>query len=201
VTVRRGQNAVIDGFSADFTAGQLSVISGPSGVGKSTLVAALQGFAPFDGTIRLGDSVPGADRDWLAWAGQRPGLFSGSIRANVALGSALIDDDLVGTALAAAGAGDLDPCRELGVNGAGLSGGQAQRVAAARAIYRCLALDTPVLVLDEPSSALDTDAERALIRGLGGIADSGRIVIVVSHRPAFLDAADRVVLLSEAAHV
>jgi ATP-binding cassette subfamily C protein CydD len=58
-----------------------------------------------------------------------------------------------------------------------------------------------VLVLDEPSSALDGDAEGALISGLLTLAGQGRIVIVVSHRPAFLDAADTVVRLSEVAHV
>jgi ATP-binding cassette subfamily C protein CydD len=203
VTVRRGESAVIDGFSADFTAGALNVLSGPSGVGKSTLIGALQGFVPFEGSLWLDHTpiTPGSDRDWLAWAGQRPGLFAGSITGNVALGAPAVDDALVVTALAWAGAGDLDPARLLGVNGAGLSGGQAQRVAAARAIYRCLALDTPVLVLDEPSSALDADAERTLIRGLVTLAGQGRIVIVVSHRPAFINAADSVVRLSEAAHV
>jgi ATP-binding cassette subfamily C protein CydD len=203
VTVRRGESAVIDGFSADFAAGALNVLSGPSGVGKSTLIGALQGFVPFEGSLWLDHTpiTPGSDRDWLAWAGQRPGLFAGSITGNVALGAPAVDDALVVTALAWAGAGDLDPARLLGVNGAGLSGGQAQRVAAARAIYRCLALDTPVLVLDEPSSALDADAERTLIRGLVTLAGQGRIVIVVSHRPAFINAADSVVRLSEAAHV
>lgn len=203
VTVRRGESVIVDRFSGDFDAGQLSVISGPSGAGKSTLIGALQGFVPFEGALSLGGSLvtAGSARDWLAWAGQRPGLFSGSIRANVVLGSTAPDDALVATALEWAGAGDLDPAAHLGVNGAGLSGGQAQRVAAARAIYRCLALDTPVLVLDEPSSALDTDAESVLIRGLATLAAQGRIVVVVSHRPAFLDAADTVVRLSEVAHV
>jgi ATP-binding cassette subfamily C protein CydD len=203
VTVRRGDAAVLDGFSAELGAGELTVISGPSGAGKTTLIGALQGSVPYDGTIRLDAAVlaPGAERSWLAWAGQRPGLFSGTVRGNVALGSAAINDDLVDRALTLAGAADLDQNRLLGVNGAGLSGGQAQRVAAARAIYRCLALDTPVLVLDEPSSALDTDAEQALISGLTLLARQGRIVIVVSHRPAFVDAADRVIALSEVAHV
>jgi ATP-binding cassette subfamily C protein CydD len=203
VTVRRGESVVIDGFSADVEAGQVTVLSGPSGVGKSTLVGALQGFVPFGGAIRLGDASlePGTDRNWLAWAGQRPGLFAGSIAANVTLGAAEPDELLVPRALSWAGAGDLDPARRLEVNGAGLSGGQAQRVAAARAIYRCLALDTPVLVLDEPSSALDADAEADLIRGLTALAGQGRIVLVISHRPAFLAAADSVLRLSEAAHV
>jgi ATP-binding cassette subfamily C protein CydD len=203
ITVYRDDTAVLDRFSAEFPAGELSVITGPSGAGKSTLIGALQGFVRYDGNVRLGDTVltPGDAAGWLAWAGQRPGLFAGTVRANVALGSVTVDDALVGRALVLAGAADLDPDRPLGVNGAGLSGGQAQRVAAARAVYRCLALDTPVLVLDEPSSALDTDAEQALIRGLAVLAGQGRIVVVISHRPAFLAAADRVVTVSEAAHV
>jgi ATP-binding cassette subfamily C protein CydD len=203
VTVRRGESTVIEGFSQDFGAGRLSVLAGPSGAGKSTLVGALQGYVPFDGTLWLGGApiANGDGRDWLAWSGQRPGLFSGSIAANVTLGATQPDAALVGTALAFAGAPDLDQGLLLGVNGAGVSGGQAQRVAAARAIYRCLSLDAAVLVLDEPSSALDGDAEGALISGLLTLAGQGRIVIVVSHRPAFLDAADTVVRLSEVAHV
>ncbi|TFB98217.1 thiol reductant ABC exporter subunit CydD [Cryobacterium adonitolivorans] len=203
VTIRRGETTPIDGFSQDFAAGRLTVLSGPSGVGKSTLIGALQGFVPFDGTLFLGTDAVAVDDDrgWLAWAGQRPGLFSGSVSGNVALGASVIDEALVTTALHWAGAGDLDPAHRLGVNGAGLSGGQSQRVAAARAIYRCLAVDCPVLVLDEPSSALDEDAEAALIGGLRRLTDQGRIVIVVSHRPAFVAAADAVVRLNEVAHV
>jgi ATP-binding cassette subfamily C protein CydD len=203
LTIRRGDSTVIDRLSASFVAGQLSVVRGPSGVGKSTLIGALQGFVPYDGSIRLGSLTVTDDdsRDWLAWSGQRAGLFSGSIAGNVALGSGEPDDSLVATALNLAGGADLDPALHLGVNGAGLSGGQAQRVAAARAIYRCLATDCTVLVLDEPSSALDTDAENALIAGLRTLTGTGRIVIVVSHRPAFVAAADHVVQLSEVAHV
>ncbi|POH61551.1 thiol reductant ABC exporter subunit CydD [Cryobacterium zongtaii] len=203
VTIRRGDATIIDGLSADFAAGQLSVLSGPSGVGKSTLIGALQGFIPHDGRLLLGARAvrPDDSRHWLAWSGQRAGLFSGSISSNVALGADDTDDALVTTALRWAGAGDLDPELRLGVNGAGLSGGQAQRVAAARAIYRCISLDCPVLVLDEPSSALDTIAEQALIEGLRRLAGQGRIVIVVSHRPAFVSAADHVVHLNEVAHV
>jgi len=203
VTVRRGETSTIDGFSAEFPAGRLSVLSGPSGAGKSTLIGALQGFVPFEGTLWLGPERVAADdrRDWLAWAGQRPGLFAGTVSGNVALGESVVDPELVRTALRRAGAADLDPELHLGVNGAGLSGGQAQRVAAARAIYRCLARDCAVLVLDEPSSALDEAAEAALILGLRELAAQGRTVIVVSHRGAFVAAADHVVRLSEVAHV
>ena len=203
VTIHRGSTSVIHGFSAEFGPGELGVISGPSGVGKSTLIAALQGFVPFDGRITLDHDVIASNesRHWLAWAGQRPGLFAGTIRSNVSLGCASVDPALVSRSLDWAGAAALDPATRLGVNGKGLSGGQAQRVAVARAIYRAHGNGCRVVVFDEPSSALDESSELALIDGLRRLAAEGRIVIVVSHRPALVAAADRVVLMRESVHV
>ncbi|TFD60184.1 thiol reductant ABC exporter subunit CydD [Cryobacterium suzukii] len=208
VSVRRGETLVIDHVHAEFPPGQLSVLRGVSGVGKSTLVAALLGFVPFTGTLTLdGVTVPaGATRGWLAWAGQRPGLFRGTVAENVALGAASadhtgLDQRLVLKSLGWAGAAEVSPATVLGVNGEGLSGGQAQRVAAARAIYRAISTDCHVLILDEPSSALDSAAEAGLLVGLRRLADQGRIVIVVSHRPAVVAAADNVIELQELAHV
>ncbi|MDO9352459.1 MAG: hypothetical protein Q7T55_02110, partial [Solirubrobacteraceae bacterium] len=76
--------------------------------------------------------------------------------------------------------------------GDGLSGGQAQRVAAARAVYRARRLDCALVAFDEPSSALDAETEAALARGLRALADEGRAVLVVTHRPALVAAADAV---------
>ena len=77
--------------------------------------------------------------------------------------------------------------------GGGLSGGQAQRVAAARAVYRARELDCPVVVFDEPTSALDEGTEADFVRGLRVLAGEGRVVLVVSHRRAVIDAADQVI--------
>jgi ATP-binding cassette subfamily C protein CydD len=202
VRVPRGQTDTAPPVDAQFRPGELSVISGPSGVGKSSLVAALQGFAAFEGAITLGD-VPIAahdPRDWLAWAGQRPGLFAGTIQSNVTLGEASVDENdagLLALALEGAGAAELDPMTPLGVNGDGLSGGQAQRVAVARAIYRARKRGCHVVICDEPSSALDAVAEASLIVGLRRLTAEGRIVIVISHRPAFIAAADQILELRE----
>lgn len=203
VTVLRGTLPIVTRLSASFQPGTLSVISGASGVGKSTLVAALQGFVPWTGTILLGGVPlhPGGKRDWLAWAGQRPGLFAGTIAENLALGESVISPDTARRALVRAGAAELNPETRLGVQGQGLSGGQAQRVAVARAMYRTEARNARVLVLDEPSSALDSDAENALITGLRQLSAEGRIVIVISHRPAFSAAADQTIVLRETIHV
>ncbi|RIJ55559.1 thiol reductant ABC exporter subunit CydD, partial [Clavibacter lycopersici] len=78
----------------------------------------------------------------------------------------------------------------LGVGGQGLSGGQAQRVAVARAVHRALALDCPLVLLDEPSSALDASSEERLAAGIRELADQGRAVVVVTHRGALVSAAD-----------
>ena len=182
-----------------FTAepGTITLIEGPSGSGKSSLLAALRGASDFEGTALYGgrdvrDLAPSA---WLAWAGQSPGLMRGTVAANVALGEGEPDAEGVRTALAAACAEGIDPERELGVQGAGLSGGQAQRVAVARALYRQGSGCGPVLALDEPSSALDPETEQQLWRSLRGRADAGATVLLVSHRRSAREIADRIVPL------
>ncbi|MBD8479086.1 thiol reductant ABC exporter subunit CydD [Microbacterium sp. CFBP 8794] len=171
---------------------EVVVVSGPSGVGKSSLIAALLGFADHDGEVRLdGTAVPHA-RDSISWAGQRPGLVTGTVGENVALGSTP-DAAAIRLALDDAGAADLDPATPLGANGAGLSGGQAQRVAVARALYRARVVGTPFIVLDEPSSALDATTEAHLWATLRREADAGRGVLLVSHRRSARAIADRVV--------
>src|SRR5690606_28434568 len=118
-----------------FTArpGTNTLIEGPSGSGQSSLIAALRGAAEDTGTATFaGTDVRDLDLTWLAWAGQAPGLIRGTIAQNVALGSKA-DADGIRRALDDACADELDPVHELGVQGSGLSGGQAQRVAVARA--------------------------------------------------------------------
>ncbi|WP_307785393.1 ABC transporter ATP-binding protein [Microbacterium hibisci] len=179
-------------------AGTVTLIEGPSGVGKSSLFAALRGAAAFEGVATWGgtDLRGLAPSAWLAWAGQRPGLLTGSIADNVALGDAVPAQSVVRQALDLARAGALDPALELGVQGAGLSGGQAQRVAVARAFYRHLRGAAPVIALDEPSSALDPETEARLWRGIRHLADDGATVLLISHRTSARDVADAVVRLA-----
>ncbi|MCR2826141.1 thiol reductant ABC exporter subunit CydD [Microbacterium sp. zg.Y909] len=181
-------------------AGELVLLEGPSGAGKSSVFAALRGAAELDGEATLGGVALTRLRPdrWLAWAGQHPGLISGTVADNVALGAPSPDPATVARALALAGAVDIDPARELGVQGAGLSGGQAQRVAVARAIHRYLAGAASVLALDEPSSALDAQTEDLLWRNLHGLADAGATVLLISHRTTARAYADRVVRLQTA---
>ncbi|MFT3797098.1 thiol reductant ABC exporter subunit CydD [Microbacterium sp.] len=217
--VRRGERA-LPPVSFTATAGSVTLVRGPSGTGKSSLLAALRGAAGFEGTATFG-GVPVTELDaasWLAWAGQQPGLVGGTIAQNVTLGEPGADGpepgaptrstpagparwslaDAVHRALALAQASGLDPEQELGVLGAGLSGGQAQRVAVARAFYRHLRGVGPVVALDEPSAALDAETEAGLWRSVRAVADGGAIVLLVSHRASAVAIADRVVDLSTA---
>ena len=179
------------------TPGTITLIEGPSGAGKSSLLAALRGAVAFDGAATVGGiDVRGlSPADWLAWAGQRPQLSRGTIAANVSLGDEALDAVAVRRALDAACADDLDPSVELGVQGSGLSGGQAQRVAVARALYRQARRPDAVLALDEPSSALDAETEQRLWDSLRERADAGATVLVVSHRRSARRIADRIVEL------
>ncbi|MFP3393403.1 iron ABC transporter permease, partial [Brevibacillus sp. SIMBA_076] len=131
----------------------------------------------------------------VAWAGQRPGLVSGTISENVALGDPPPDAEGVARALREAAAGQLAPATIVGTGGAGLCGGQAQRVGIARALYRLRSRGCSALVLDEPTSALDAATERRLLDALREVADEGVAVLVASHREAVADAADGIVTL------
>jgi ATP-binding cassette subfamily C protein CydD len=196
---------VVDGLRVrelppvSFTArpGTITLIEGPSGAGKSSLLAALRGAVPFEGAATFGDADVRAlaAADWLAWAGQAPGLMQGTVGENVALGDATPDAARVRGALDDACADGVDAALELGVQGSGLSGGQAQRVAVARALYRHGGDPRRVLLLDEPSSALDVDTEARLWRSLRTRADAGALIVLVSHRRSAREVADRVVSL------
>ncbi|WP_373426995.1 thiol reductant ABC exporter subunit CydD [Microbacterium sp. SORGH_AS_0888] len=196
LTIRRGEH-LIGPIDLRVDAREIVLLAGPSGAGKSSVIAALLGFADAEGTI-LVDGHPVADaRDALAWAGQRPGLISGTVTDNITLGDSAPDAALVARCLADALV-DVPPGLELGAAGAGLSGGQAQRVAVARALYRRRSSDARVLVLDEPSSALDAATESELWRMLRAEADDGAGVLLISHRLTARTIADRVVALEVA---
>jgi ATP-binding cassette subfamily C protein CydD len=204
LAVRYGASSAFEGLTTSFAHGRVTAVVGPSGAGKSSLVGALLGFVVPEGRILLDgvdvthDSAP---RPWLAWAGQRTSLLSGTVGANVALGDKSIDEALARTSLDLVGGDDIALTGAIDPRGGGLSGGQAQRVGVARAVYRARRNDCAVAVFDEPTSALDEETEGRVIRALGTLANEGRVVIVVSHRRAVIEAADDVVEMGRPAVV
>lgn len=169
--------------------GEFVALTGPSGGGKTTVLNALLGFlVPTTGEV----VAPGRER--IAYVGQEPGMVAGTIGDNVRLGAPDASDAAVADALARAGAPGMDAARGVGDDGEGLSAGERRRVATARALLRIDA-GADLLLLDEPTAGLDADAEAALLRGLRG---TGVAAIVVSHRPAVLVEADRVVTIGGA---
>ncbi|GAP45887.1 thiol reductant ABC exporter subunit CydD [Streptomyces azureus] len=206
VTVRypgRSADAVSD-VSFTVEPGETVALVGPSGAGKSTLLHVLLGFVPpAEGRVRVGgvdlaDVDPEQWRSRIAWVPQRPHLYAGTIAENVRLARPEADDDAVRRALRDAGALEfVDALPEgvdtvLGEDGAGLSAGQRQRLALARAFLA----DRPVLLLDEPTAALDGATEAEVVTAVRRLA-AGRTVLLVVHRPALLGVADRVVWLAE----
>ncbi|MFD3805420.1 thiol reductant ABC exporter subunit CydD [Streptomyces sp. NPDC058611] len=185
--------------------GEVVALTGLSGAGKSTLLQVLLGFVePTVGRVR----VAGVDlaelsraqwRERIAWVPQRPHLFAGTIAENVRLARPEASEADVAEALHNAGAAEFVAALPLGVRtalgegGAGLSAGQRQRLALARAFLA----DRPVLLLDEPTAALDGETEAAVVDAVRRLA-AGRTVLLVVHRPALLAVADRVVPMAAA---
>ncbi|MGW7078994.1 thiol reductant ABC exporter subunit CydD [Streptomyces sp. NPDC054866] len=204
VTVRypgRSSDAV-SGVSFAVEPGETVALVGPSGVGKSTLLDVILGFVePAEGRVRVGgvdlaEVAPERWRERIAWVPQRPHLYAGSIAENVRLARPDADDASVRDALEAAGAWEFVAAlpggveTPLGEDGAGLSAGQRQRLALARAFLA----DRPVVLLDEPTAALDGETEEGVVEAVRRLA-VGRTVLLVVHRPALLGVADRVVRL------
>ncbi|WP_167176747.1 thiol reductant ABC exporter subunit CydD [Saccharomonospora amisosensis] len=185
---------VLTGVDLDIPNGCHVAVIGPSGAGKSTLLAALLGFLqPRQGHIVLPQRV--------AWAPQEPGLVSTTVAENLRLADPLATTERLTTALAAAGLPGLDPGVVLGSAGAGLSGGQARRVALARALLAADGAD--LVLLDEPTAHLDEPTAREVLANLADLL-AGKTVVHVTHRQeeaAFADLVLEVRAGNVAAHV
>ena len=195
VSHRYHETVALAPVSLSLAPGEVVALTGPSGAGKSTLLLALLGLLnPTEGQISLegrGLATTGIEawRRQLAYVPQTPGMVAGDVADNVRIGWEPACDQEVRQALARAGAAGLDTDTPVSDDGEGLSAGQRRRVAIARALLR-IDHGARYLILDEPTAGLDADAEATV---LASVRASGAGVLVVSHRPAVLAAADRVV--------
>jgi subfamily B ATP-binding cassette protein MsbA len=202
---RAAQAPALDRVSLELRAGETVALVGPSGAGKTTLVNLLPRFIePTSGTVLLDGhplgewNVPALRRQF-ALVSQDVVLFNDTVAANVSLGTGeagAADRERIRAALASANLlefaeslpNGLDSV--VGHNASEFSGGQRQRLAIARAIYK----DAPILILDEATSALDSESERLVQQALERLM-KGRTSLVIAHRLSTIERADRIVVI------
>ncbi|MEN9868121.1 MAG: hypothetical protein RL748_3711 [Pseudomonadota bacterium] len=192
------------GVNLEIRAGEKVVIIGRVGSGKSTLQKCLLGLYPpasgsilFDG-IEQAQIAPADLRRQIGYVDQDTRLLAGTLRENINPDQALASDDALWAAARVAGLEEAIKRHPLGWDwpiserGESLSGGQKQAVALARALLR----DPPILLLDEPSSALDHGSETQFKQRLAEYA-AGKTLIIITHRASLMDLAERVIVLDE----
>ncbi|MDO9106205.1 MAG: thiol reductant ABC exporter subunit CydD [Methylovulum sp.] len=196
-----GARQVLYDIDLSISAREKIALTGPSGAGKTTLVNLLLGFEPASAGIILlnGRAI---DRDSaataIAWAGQDPYLFHGSIKDNIALAHAEADEQAIIDAAIAAGvtefSGQLPDglLTLIGERGYGLSGGQIQRIALARAFLK----NADIILLDEPTANLDPANKTRLLDVIGRLF-SDKTLIIASHDPEVIQRMDRRLVLHQ----
>jgi len=197
---------VLQNISLTVPAGSTVVLTGSSGVGKSLLVEIMLRFRTYEGSITVGgieirDLAKDGLLGMIAAVPQRPHLFNGTIRENILLGNDAANAEQLRQVL-------WDSCLEtwvtglplgldtlVGINGSAVSGGEARRIALARALLK----DAPILLLDEPTEGLDSATEREVVsrlnkrfRGAGGTS-----LLIISHRPACQALGDSIIRLEQ----
>jgi len=193
-----GEQQILHDVSLDIPANAITVLSGPSGAGKTTIIDLLIGLhRAARGQILVG-GTPIEEIDLVSWrkqvgyVPQELSLFHSSIRSNLTLGDETITDEAIHAALRQAGAEDfisslpqgLDT--DVGEMGTKLSGGQRQRISLARALVG----NPKILILDEVTSALDPRTEAGIVENIAGLRGAYTIV-AITHRPAWTQIADR----------
>ena len=199
VSFSHPRTPVLRDVSMEFPKGTITVLTGPSGAGKTTITDLLIGFRTPDSGQVLIDDRPLQEfalHRWRAMLGYVPQelvLFHDTVFSNIALGDPEIGEKEVRAALKAAGALEfVESMAEglhtpVGEKGAKISGGQRQRIALARALVKRPRL----LILDEVTSALDPDTELAIVDSILALRSESTI-IAITHRPAFREIADQI---------
>jgi ATP-binding cassette subfamily C protein len=199
-----GATPIVAGVNFSLKAGQALGVIGPSGAGKTSVVRALVGiWRPAKGSVRLDGAAldqwdPKRLGGHVGFLSQTVELFDGTIAENIARMSVAPDADAVLRAARAAGAHDMilrlpnGYDTPIGEGGEALSGGQRQRIALAHALYG----DPFLVVLDEPSSNLDSEGEGALRKAIVGLKARGAIVVLIAHRPSAVSVCDHILVLA-----
>lgn len=203
VEFSHGAKRVLKGVSLEIPANAITVLSGPSGAGKTTIIDLLIGLhRPAAGRILIGDTpIDEVDitrwRKMIGYVPQDLSLFHNDIVSNITLGDASITEEQVAAALNKAGATEFVSQLPHGIRttvgemGSKLSGGQRQRISLARALVN----NPRMLILDEVTSALDPETEAEIVENIAGLRGAYTIV-AITHRPAWTKIADRLYRVS-----
>ncbi|SEA22882.1 ATP-binding cassette, subfamily C, CydD [Variovorax sp. YR216] len=198
-----GGEALFEGYDLRVAAGEHVALMGPSGSGKTALLSLIAGLVqPQHGEIAIGgtpltDRTAAALRARIAWMGQKPHVFAGSVHANVALGRAGVKAEDVEAAMRFAVLQDVaqaHPGMSLGEGGSGLSGGEAVRLALARVAVHAQA---DLLLVDEPTAHLDTQTAERVADALIELA-RGKTLIAATHDPILAARMHRTIRLDAA---
>ncbi len=185
---------VLENLSFKIGRGEMLLLTGASGTGKSTIIDLILGFLPpQSGRITINGAemdilVPAARTRMIGWIGQKPVIFAGTIEENIRFANPAASEDELKAAIRNAHLDELVASlpqgikTPLGEGGFGVSGGQAQRIAIARAFLK----DAPLLLLDEPTSHLDPAVERDILESLKHLA-AGRTVVLATHSTQAMD--------------
>lgn len=199
-----GSGTVLNDLSLRIRHGKTVALVGSSGCGKTTILKLLCGWiGPNEGDVLMfGESLHSADltslREHVSWMAQDPFLFPTSLWENIAYGRAnATQDDIVAAAQAANAHGFISALPDgydtnAGELGSRLSGGQKQRICLARMILK----DAPILLLDEPTAALDTQSESEVLAALSHLME-GKTAVIVSHRLSSLRDVDEILVLDD----
>lgn len=183
-------------FSMTLRPGEVTVMVGRSGGGKTTTLSLLLGFEQTTSGQITVDGTPlsqldlGAWREQIAYVAQEPGMVNGTIADNIRLGDPEATEEQMRSALDRSGGELLDLSRHVGDDAEGLSAGERRRVAMARALLRIELGGANLLVLDEPTAGLDQKTEARVVDSL---RSSGVGALIVTHRDAILNLADQVI--------
>jgi ATP-binding cassette subfamily C protein CydD len=204
LTVKYDEKIAINNISLDIRNNEKVALVGASGAGKTTLINTLLGFIEYQGKILINNEIDLnkiEEKSWLrniSWSGQNSSLFKGSIKENLLLANPNATDDEINKAVIDTDlknfVDSLDKglLTQIGEQNIGISGGQAQRLALARAYLK----PYDILILDEPTASLDKVSEEKIINSL--VQNwKNKTVIMLTHKLSFLECVDKIVVLND----